>query len=226
MEIKRLVQECVYRIEPKPEGGFIARASDPNVPPLEAATREELQQKIQAKLVAALGVTFPGLKLPQQGTQVSVAMHVDRKPGGGFTVHSDNPGMPGFNPAAQEKLDHYAEELLGFVDKHFPHLSEQIASQVTGREIQVLTSTAVSTAGRQDSPLSPMFLPTQPMQSTDISGQQAAPSMTTTANTDLDPSLLSNAPITPQATKVNPLVRFLLTLLILAAVMYFFLYRR
>jgi hypothetical protein len=71
-----------------------------------------------------------------------------------------------------------------------------------------------------------MFLPTQPMQSTDISGQQAAPSMTTTANTDLDPSLLSNAPITPQATKVNPLVRFLLTLLILAAVMYFFLYRR
>jgi hypothetical protein len=226
MEIKRLVQECVYRIEPKPEGGFIARASDPNVPPLEAATREELQQKIQAKLVAALGVAFPGLKLPQQGAQISVAMHVDRKPGGGFSVHSDNPGTPGFNPAAQEKLDHYAEELLGFVDKHFPHLSEQIASQVTGREIQVFTSRTVSTTGKQNSALSPMFLPTPPMQSTDVAGQQVTPFMTTTANSDLDPSVLSNAPITPHATKVNPIVRFLLTLLIIGAVMYFFFYRR
>jgi hypothetical protein len=226
MEIKRLVQECVYRIEPKPEGGFIARASDPNVPPLEAATREELQQKIQAKLVAALGVAFPGLQLPQQGTQISVSMHVDRKPGGGFSVHADNPGTPGFNPAAQEKLDHYAEELLGFVDKHFPHLSEQIASQVTGREIQVFTSTTVSTSGKQNSALSPMFLPTQTVQSTDVAGQQAAPSMTTVENADLDPSLLSNTPITPQATKVSPIVRFLLTLLIIAAMMYFFIYRR
>jgi hypothetical protein len=226
MEIKRLVQECVYRIEPKPEGGFIARASDPDVPPLEAATREELQQKIQAKLVAALGGAFPGIQLPQQSTQVSVTMHVDRRPGGGFSVHSDNPGTRGFNPAAQEKLDHYAEELLGFVDKHFPHLSEQIASQVTGREIQVFTSRTVSTSGKQNSALSPMFLPTPTVQSRDVAGQQVAPSMTTVENADLDPSFLSNTPITPQATKVSPIVRFLLTLLIIAAVMYFFVYRR
>jgi hypothetical protein len=226
MEIKRLVQECVYRIEPKPEGGFIARASDPNVPPLEAATREELQQKIQAKLVAALGVAFPGLQLPQQGTQVSVAMHVDRSPGGGFTVHSDNPGTPGFNPAAQEKLDHYAEELLGFVDKHFPHLSEQIASQVTGREIQVFTSRTVSTSGKQSSVLSPMFLPTQPMQSSEVMGQPTNASTTTIGNTDLSPALLSNTPITPEASKVSPIVHFLVTLLIVAAVMYFFFFRR
>jgi hypothetical protein len=104
MEIKRLVQECVYRIEPKPEGGFIARASDPDVPPLEAATREELQQKIQAKLVAALGVAFPGIQLPQQGTQVSVTMHVDRRPGGGFSVQSDNPGTRGFNPHRKSSI--------------------------------------------------------------------------------------------------------------------------
>ena len=226
MEIKRLVQQCVYRIEPKPEGGFIARTSDPNVPPLEAATREELQQKIQAKLVAALGETFPGLQLPQHGKQVSVAMHVERNPGGGFTVHSDNPGMPGFNPAAQEKFDHYADELLGFVDKHFPHLSEQIASQVTGREIQVFTSRTVSTSGKQKPVLSPMFLPTQPKQSSEVTGQQAPPSTTTIGNTDLNPALLSNTPITPEASKISPIVRFLVTLLIIAAVMYFFFYRR
>ena len=200
--------------------------SDPNVPPLEAATREELQQKIQAKLVAALGEAFPGIQLPQQGKQVTFAMHVDRNPGGGFTVHSDNPGTPGFNPAAQEKLDHYAEELLGFVDKHFPHLSEQIAAQVTGREIQVFTSRTISTSGQQSSPLSPMFLPTQPMQPSDVTGQQAPPATTTIEDSDLNQSLLGNTPITPEASKSGPIVRFLLTLLIIAAVMYFFFYRR
>src|SRR5205807_9887900 len=41
MEIKRLITHFTYRIEPKPEGGFIAHAADPSVPPLEASTREE-----------------------------------------------------------------------------------------------------------------------------------------------------------------------------------------
>ena len=40
MELKRLITHFTYRIEPKPEGGFIAHATDPTVPPLEAPTRE------------------------------------------------------------------------------------------------------------------------------------------------------------------------------------------
>src|SRR5436309_3257002 len=69
MELKRLVQSFTYRIEPKPEGGFISRVAYPTVPALEAPTREELQQKIQAKLLAQLGENFPGLKLPSQANQ-------------------------------------------------------------------------------------------------------------------------------------------------------------
>jgi hypothetical protein len=226
MELKHLIQQFAYKIEPKPEGGFIARASDPTVAPLEAATREELQQKIQANLIAALGEAFPGLQLPQQGTGTSFSMHVDRNPGGGFTVHSDNPGTPGFNQPAQEKLDHYAEELLGFVDKHFPHLSEQIAAQATGREIQVFTSRTVSTSGKQSSLLSPMFLPGQPAQASAVQGSDATLSPATIENSNLDQSFLTNTPITPEASKSGPIVRFLLTLLIIAAVMYFFYYRR
>jgi hypothetical protein len=222
MELKHLVQRCVYRIEPKPEGGFIARASDPTVPPLEAATREELQQLIQAKLMGALGEAFPGLTLPAPGKQVRVAMHVERMPGGGFAVHSDNPGTPGFDPAAQEKFDHYAEELLGFVDKHFPHLSEHIAEQVTGRELKVFTTTS-STTTTQSLPLSKMFLPTQPMPPSGSSDQPTAPP--TIDGAGMNPALLSNAPITPEASKSGAIVRLLVTLLIIAAVLYFF-YRR
>jgi hypothetical protein len=219
MELKHLVQRCVYRIEPKAEGGFIARASDPAVPPLEAATREELQQLIQAKLMAALGEAFPGFTLPAAGKQVSVSVHVERKPGGGFAVHSDDPGAPGFNPAAQEKFDHYAEELLGFVDKHFPHLSEHIAEQVTGHELKVFTTTS-STATTQSRPLSKMFLPTQPSGASD---QATAP--LTIDGAGMNPALLSNAPITPETSKSGAIVRLLVIVLIVAAVLYFF-YRR
>jgi hypothetical protein len=60
MEIKRLITHFTYRIEPKPEGGFIAHATDPSVPPLEAPTREELQQKIQANIATAVAAEFPG----------------------------------------------------------------------------------------------------------------------------------------------------------------------
>ena len=63
MELKHLTK-IIYRIEPKPEGGgFIARAADPAVPPIEAPTREELQQKIQAEIFGKLAAEFPGLKL-------------------------------------------------------------------------------------------------------------------------------------------------------------------
>ena len=40
-----------YQIEKKPEGGFVALASDSKLPSLEASTREEIQNKIQAALV-------------------------------------------------------------------------------------------------------------------------------------------------------------------------------
>jgi hypothetical protein len=223
MELKHLVQRCVYRIEPKPEGGFIARATDPSVPPIEAATREEVQKKIQAKLVAALGEAFPGLKLPEPGKQVTYAMHVERKPAGGFSVHSDNPGTPGFNPASQEKFDHYTEQLLGFVDQHFPHLSEQIASQVVGRNLQVFTTTT-SSFTKQSSPLSQVFQPTHSMPSSPEGLVSADAGVLKSSG--LDPSLLTNVPITPEASKSGAVVRVMLFALIVLVMMYFVFFRR
>ncbi len=139
MELKHLVQRFVYRIESKPEGGFIARASDPTVPPLEAATREELQRKIQEKLFAALGEAFPNLKLPIEDKQPKVNVPIEGQPGGGFAVHSQQTGNTGLDPATEAKIDHYAEELLGFVDKHFPHLSQTIAARIASEALKFST---------------------------------------------------------------------------------------
>ena len=229
MELKHLTQRFIYRIEPKPEGGFIARATDPTVPPLEAPTREELQQKIQARLVGALGEAFPGLKLPPlENKQVKFEVHLERKPGGGFAVHSEEQGTPTIEPATQEKIDHFAEDLLGFVDKHFPQLSEAIAARV---ESEGLTLAANQQTGGTMSTSSQLgnasgLVKAQPTQSGDSNLQAMQLEATTIENATLNNAVIANTPITPEASGTGKILRFLLTLLILAALMYFFLYRR
>ena len=229
MELKHLVQKFVYRIEPKPEGGFIARAADPTVPPLEAPTREELQQKIQAKIVEGLSTAFPGLKLPAlQNQQLKWDVHIDRKPGGGFTVHSERPGTPTGEPATQEKIDHFAEELLGFVDKHFPDLSQALAAQVGGRDIKVFTTEQSSVTLQGNSLLGGAkgLLPTQPMQAADLKNEYATVKTTTTENANINSAAFANTPITPEASGNWKLFRFLLLIATIAALLYFFVVRR
>jgi hypothetical protein len=91
MELKRLISHFTYRIEPKPGGGFIAHPADPSVAPLEAPAREELQKKIQENILAGLSAQFPGLKLPLENQDLQFAFHIERKPEGGFVIHSSDP---------------------------------------------------------------------------------------------------------------------------------------
>jgi hypothetical protein len=228
MELKRLVQQFTYRLEPKPEGGFIARAADPTVPPLEAPTREELQQKIQAKIVEGLGTAFPGLKLPAlQNRQVKWDVHIDRKPGGGFTVHSERPGAPTGEPATQEKIDHFAEELLGFVDEHFPDLSQALAAQLGGQDIKVF-ATKESSVTLQGNSIGGAkgLLPTQPVQAADIKNDYARVDANTTENANINSAAFANTPITPEASGNWKLFRLLLLIATIAALLYFFVLRR
>jgi hypothetical protein len=228
MELKRLVQQFTYRIEPKPEGGFIARCTDPTVPPLEAPTREELQQQIQARVRAALQEKLPGLKLPAlQNRQVKWDVHIDRKPGGGFTVHSERPGAPTGEPASQEKIDHFAEELLGFVDKHFPDLSQALAAQVGGRDLKVFT-TEQSSVTLQGNSIGGAkgLLPTQPMQAADLKNDYARVDANTPENANINSAAFANTPITPEASGNWKLFRLLLLIATIAALLYFFVLRR
>src|SRR5260370_27811263 len=134
MDLKRLITQFTYRIEPKPEGGFIAHATDPTVPPLEAPTRQELQRKIQANIAAGLASEFPGLKLPLENQQLKFAFHIERKPGGGFAIHSADPNAQPIEGATHEEIEsHFAEKLINFVGKHFvPELSQALAAQRSG----------------------------------------------------------------------------------------------
>ena len=52
MDTKATVTKFTYRIEEKPDGGFVARADDSALETLEGVSREELQKKIQEKLTA------------------------------------------------------------------------------------------------------------------------------------------------------------------------------
>lgn len=227
MEIKHLAQKFVYRIEPKPEGGFIARATDPTVPPLEAPTREELQQKIQAKLLAALGESFPGLKLSDlPNKQVKWEIHIDRKPGTSFNIYSDQQGSPTIQPATQENIEHFAEELLGFVDKHFPDLSQALAAQVAGQGQKVFASEQSMITSKGNSLIGGAkgLLPTPPMQAADAKSEYVNP--TSAENANLNSAAFANTPITPQASGNWKLFRSLLLLAIIAALLYFGLLRR
>lgn len=210
MEIKRLITHFTYRIEPKPEGGFIAHATDPSVPPLEAPTREELQQKIQANIAAALAAEFPGLKLPLENKEVNFAFHIEHKPGGGFILQStDGKELPISGSTHAEIENHFAEKVLGALGKRImPELSQALAGQLGSANVKVVVNRKV------------VFSTVPPKLSSGDAGsmQGENPNLSNVPNP-------TNSPITPEPGTIGPFVRFLLAALIVAGLIYFFRHR-
>jgi hypothetical protein len=210
MDIKRLITHFTYRIEPKPEGGFIAHATDPSVPPLEASTREELQQKIQANIATALAAEFPGLRLPLENKEVNFAFHVEHKPGGSFILQStDGKELPITGSTHAEIESPFAEKVLGALGKHIiPELSQALAGQLGSAEVKVVVNRKVVFSTSSPKP-----------------GSGDASSMPV-ENPNLSNALNpTNSPITPEPGTIGPFVRFLLAALILLGLMYFFRHR-
>jgi hypothetical protein len=76
MEIHNTTTHFSYKIEKKPDGGFIARSEDPGVETIEGATQEEVMRKIQAKAMAGAGMNLGGgFKLG--GLQMNVTRKVN-----------------------------------------------------------------------------------------------------------------------------------------------------
>jgi hypothetical protein len=227
MDIQTITKKYAYKIEPKPEGGFIARPSDPTVPPIEGATREEVQRKIRETVLAGLSQAFPGLKVPLKTKNAKLEFHIGRKPEGGFAVHSTEVGSPTMAPATHEKVDHVAEQLLGFMDKHFPELSQALAAAAS-EEVQVVTqqTTEKSVIGLPGSMRD--LLPTAPMKSE--SKDSGFANWTGGPVTDMTSgslgSSISNSPITPQGSSSWAVLRILLLALAIAGLVYFFLMHR
>jgi hypothetical protein len=228
MDMQTITKKYAYKIEPKPEGGFIAQATDPTVPPIEGATREEVQRKIRETVFAGLAQTFPGLKIPLQTKNAKLEFHIDRKPEGGFAVHSTEVGSPTMTPATHEKVDHLTEQLLGFVDKHFPEFSQALAEAATADEVQIVTKQTTGTSiiglpkGVRD------LLPTQAMKSDskDAGIVEGKGGVNASPTSNSFGGAITNTPITPQASSNWAILRFLLAILAIAGLIYFFLMHR
>ena len=229
MELKRLVQQFAYKIEPKPEGGFIARPSDPSIPPLEAPTREELQQKIQERIASSLGTAFPALKQKlqeQQGKQVKFDVHLERKPGGGFAVHSDQSTTPGASPAEHEKLDHFAERMLNFVARNVPQVADSLEAIADASTVEVFTSETVTTTDAGTGlGAAKAQLPTQPTQFQEFAGVNDDFNAMKAGKAKSDYPVIANTPITPEASSLKTFFRLLLAALIVAGMVYLYLHR-
>jgi hypothetical protein len=229
MELKRLITHFTYRIESKPEGGFIAHATDPTIPPLEASTREELQRKIQANIAAVLSSEFPGLKLPLENQELKFAFHIERKPGGGFTIHSADPNAQPIEGATHDEIEsHFAEKLLAFVGKHFmPELSQSLAAQGNSGDIKVFVNRSTGFAVNKGSDTLSLGLAReiQPAEAK-IEDAKLGHAETINANFGNLRETIGNSPITPETSSSWTIFRFLVALLIIGAMMYLFFHYR
>jgi hypothetical protein len=234
-DLKRLITHFTYHIEAKPEGGFIARASDSSLPPLEAPTRWDLQQKIQQNISVALAAEFPGLKLALENQQLKAAFHIERTPDGSFTIHSSDPNSPSTEAAPHEIESKFAEKLIGYMGKHFmSQLSPELAAQLGSGDIKVFVNRK-GMSGNADlltptdaQAISPVFSSLNPdskaggtLNNSTLSGANPGDFPAGTIGYSGD------SPIKRSTGGGNfAILRFLLALLIMGAIMYFILRHR
>jgi len=224
MDLKQLITHFAYKIEPRPEGGFVARATDPSVPPIEGATREELQQKIQRNILDALSTEFPALKSPSGGFHREMSFHIEHQPGGGYSIHSADPNTPTVDAANSDDLENkFLEKFLGFVGKHLaPDFCQALAAQVGSANVKVVvngrTSLRVSsspaglTFGAKDSP--PAQSPSTLTPELSDSTRDFAPTGT-----------ITDAPIAPESGNAWKVLAILVAVLLIGGLLYFGLHR-
>ena len=228
MEIKHLVSKYVYRIESKPEGGFVARATDPNAPTLEAATREELQQKIQSTVLAGLGADFPGLKLSSPSAEPRFSFHVEKRPDGGFDVHSsDQPSGP-LNAASHDEVEsHFAEKMLAFVGKHMLEgAPEALRAQLTSGDIKVFIKKNSGFTVSPDALSAMLDGGSSSPQATAVDGNSVGITSNSPVTLGSSATPVDSSPITPVSEGGGKFLRILLALAILAGVIFLFLRHR
>jgi hypothetical protein len=221
MDLKRLVTHFSYKIEPRPDGGFIARPSDPSIPSVEAPTREELQQKIRENIVNSLYADFPQLKSALEEKETQLLFHVENAPQGGFTIHSADPNTQVIPAANSHELEaHVLEKVLNFAGKHLaPELSKALAAQGGAANVKVVINKKTSfrvNAGPRGLSFGESKAASAPTESSVLTQQMP----------DFKPSTtLADTPITPEETNWK-LVGLLIAALALAAAAYFFVHYR
>lgn len=224
MEFKRLITQFTYRIEPKPEGGFVAYPSEANMPPLEAPTREELRQKIQARIMQGLGAQFQGLSA-SGNQEVKFNFHIEHKPGGGFAFHSGEPEALPVEGSQEQIESHFAEKLIGLAEKFSPELRQALKAQGASGDIKVFVDQKTLTlkSGVQSPGAALPLSGSLPAQDAKV-GDSGAGSGDSYASNAMR-NALSNAPINPDRSDRWTVFLFALTVLVVIALVYFMFHR-
>ncbi len=139
MEFKTVLSKFIYRIEAKPGGGFIATCKDPAARPIEGATREEVQQKIQENIAANLATQFPALKSALEAKGVTLHYHVEAKPGGGFIVHHDDASHDSADHSTHGGIESFIESKIfsAFMERFPPELLQQVGDKLKGEGVDI-----------------------------------------------------------------------------------------
>lgn len=216
MDLKRLISQISYKIEPRPEGGFTARSTDLALPSIEAPTREELVQKIQQNALDVLSTEFPGLKFPSSGKTRELSFHIEHKPGGGFSIHSGDPSIDVVHTANEHELQsQFLEKALGFWAKHLtPEMTQLLAAQVGSANIKVVLNG--KTALRINSSPQGMTFGASPGASLQ-DGSTTGNSMPTAFGGPID-----GQPIVPESNNAGRVLGVLLLAIVLGLVLYFY----
>ncbi len=222
MDLKRLLSKFAYKIESKPEGGFIARATDPTIPPLEASTREELQHLIQQKVFSALAAEFPQLRPSPDGKTRDLQFHIDHTPDGETSVHAADPNTPVTSTSGQNDLENYLlEKVLNFAGKRLtPELSKALAAQVGSAKIKVVIN-GKTTFDLNSGSQGLSFGTPQTSQTSSTTEPQSA--FRSDSSSQMIGGTIGNSPITPESSNAGKVFGLLLLFLILGCVVYFFL---
>lgn len=221
MDLKRLISQFVYKIEPKPEGGFIARASDPANPPLEAATRQELQKKIQQKIAENLSSELPALKLIAEGKTSVFAYHIEHKPDGGFALHSSDPNAGVIEAGTMQEVEsRFLEKFLGSAAQRLmPELAQALAGKEISGDVKVVVNRKTSFTINHDSKkagFGNLFAPTSGLASSNSPADGSV-----TANIGTVAGSLDSSPIVPESSKSWKVFAILLAVLVAGVLFYF-----
>lgn len=216
MESKQITTQVTYRVEPKPGGGFIAHPTEGSGSTLEAPTREDLQEKIREQSLSSVLAEFPGLQA-RENKASGTTFHIDRKPGGSFAAHSDDPNAEVIEGTTKEEVEtKLVEKYLGMANKDLLQKFVQAVNAQGSTDIKVVVKSTTSTTSI------PGLLK-------EGFGSWKAPAVTAarqSSEVTPDPGnqgQLNNSPIVPEANGSWKVFAVAIVLVVVAGALYFFL---
>ena len=156
--------------------------------------------------------------------------------GGGFAIHSADPNAQPIEASTHDEIEsHFAEKLIAFLGRHFvPELSQALAAQGNSGDIKVFVNRKTGftlSAGSDTLRLGiardlSSASSIQPGDAKVIEDAKSGCTKTTNTNFGNVGDTIGNSPITPETSSSWKTFRFLLALLIIGAMMYFFVHSR